>query len=74
MGVTATSTGEDALARTVWMGVPPPAVALLNRLMALPKGIHTIVLVKDASGSRGLTCWTVVEGKTESPRGHQGPA
>ena len=70
MGITANSAIEDTPARPVWMGVPPPAVALLNRLMALPKGIHTIVLVKDANGSQGLTCWTVVEGKTESPRGH----
>lgn len=54
--------------KPVWMAVPSPVVAFLNRVMALPRGIHTITLVKDENGSVGIACWSVVEGKVETAR------
>lgn len=53
----------------VWVQVPRAAAALLNRILALPAGIHTLTLVKVEGGAGGLVGWTVVEGKLEQPSG-----
>ena len=50
------------------MSVPRSVVAFLNRVMALPPGIHTIQLVKTGPGANGVAGWAVVEGKLEQPR------
>ncbi|MBN1261075.1 MAG: hypothetical protein JXB35_10380 [Anaerolineae bacterium] len=54
--------------KTFLLQVPRDASAFLNRVLALPAGIHTITLVKSDSGAAGLVGWTVVEGRLEMAR------
>jgi len=46
--------------------LPAQVVGLVRRILGLPAGIHTITLVKVASGARGIIGWAVVSVKLES--------
>ncbi len=44
-------------------------VSFINRVMALPAGIHTIQVVKAGNGAAGIVGWTVLVGDgLEMPR------
>lgn len=42
--------------------IPGTMVAFVNRVMALPPGVHTIQVIKSASGAAGIVGWTVEVG------------
>lgn len=48
--------------------IPSVMVSFLNRVMALPSGIHVIYVVKTEAGGSGLAGWSVDENKMERPR------
>jgi len=52
---------ERSTARTV--RIPTVLVAFVNRVMALPPGIHTIHIVKAGRGAAGLIGWAVTVGE-----------
>jgi hypothetical protein len=52
-----------------FMSVPTTLARLLNRVCGLPEGVHIVVLVKSASGARGIASWGVTAMKLELPDG-----
>ena len=44
---------------TTTLKVPKRAAALLQRVMALGDGIHTLTIVKNRSGAAGIQGWSV---------------
>jgi len=49
--------------------LPREVLALVNRILALPSGVHQVQVVKVAPGAEGLVGWAIVEGeKLETPR------
>ena len=70
MGVGVSDGGQRQGAH--WVAVPHAVVAFLNRVMALPGGVHTIQLVKEAPGAEGIAGWSVIEGRMERPREVEG--
>jgi len=51
--------------------IPSVMVSFLNRVMALPAGLHMICVVKTAAGGAGIVGWSVDENKMERPRGKE---
>lgn len=54
----------------VMVNLPRGVLALINRILALPAGLHTLVVVKTSGGAEGLLGWSVTEAqqKLETPR------
>lgn len=52
------------------VNLPRGVLALINRILALPAGLHTLVVVKTSGGAEGLLGWSVTEAqqKLETPR------
>ena len=46
----------------VMISLPRSLLAIINRILALPGGVHTVQIVKRAKGAGGLIGWAVVEG------------
>lgn len=60
---------DAAVTKEIMETLPRAALAIINRILALPGGVHTVQIVKRAPGAEGLVGWTVVEGpKLEQPR------
>lgn len=52
------------------VSLPRDVLAVINRILALPCGVHTVIVVKDRGGAAGLVGWSVMEGpKFEKPKG-----
>ena len=64
MGMGMSENGRDVKL----LSVPGPIAAFVNRLCALGPGNHVVILVKTGSGARGLQSWSVIEGRSETPK------
>ncbi len=58
MGLIKTNANRETRA----VRVPVSVLSFMNRVMALPPGIHTITLVKAERGADGIVGWSVMEG------------
>jgi len=47
--------------------IPTEMVSFLNRVMALPAGLHLIYVIKTEGGGAGIIGWSVEENKLERP-------
>ena len=69
MGEPVTCDAAQGGGRTVLAQLPREVLALVNRILALPSGVHQVQVVKVAPGAEGLVGWAIVEGeKLETPR------
>ncbi len=49
-------------AQTVTVTLPRAVLALINRVLSLPDGVHVVTVVKSSGGAAGLVGWSVAEG------------
>lgn len=69
MGESVTCDAAQGSGRTVLANLPREVLALVNRILALPSGVHQVQVVKVAAGADGLVGWAIAEGeKLETPR------
>lgn len=55
--------------KEITVSLPRAMLAIVNRILALPCGVHAVQIVKSKSGADGLIGWAVVEGpKLEQPK------
>ena len=59
---------DNGGAPPVAVRIPSVMISFLNRVMALPAGLHMICVVKTESGGAGIVGWSVDENKMERPR------
>jgi len=61
MRATSEGDGDHRARRTI--AVPTLLAAFLQRVMALPAGVHTVIVVKVDTGADGVLGWDVREGE-----------